>query len=197
MNVTAQTGRLTRDPEFNSGSRADGGEWTNVRFSIAVDKPLSKHQQEAAKQQGEPTAHFFDVTSFEPKTVAFMKDQFEKGFMTKGKLVEVMGSLAQRKYTNKDSVLVNVVEIVADKVGYGPVSVVNNNGENAQNGHNAQNGQGNGARQNGGTPQSAAQQTAPRESSPQMEPANAPTAAAGAAAPGTPGAWNPFAAANG
>ena len=103
------------------------------------------------------------------EAAAFVKKQFDQGYMVKGKLVEVTGSLDQEKYVNQQGVTVNAVKILADKVGYGP-----SDGGNGKNGGN---------------------NAASADPGPQMEEAAAPAASSAPAATtqaAPAGAWNPF-----
>ncbi len=100
INRVVLTGRLTRDPELRTTTTGK----QVVSFSIAVDKRF--------KPQGsdERTADFFRITAWEQKA------EFIANYAHKGRLVAVDGRLQQRKYTNKDGVEVESIEIVADEV---------------------------------------------------------------------------------
>lgn len=126
MNVVTQLGRLTRTPEFNSG-KSTNGDWSVARFTIAVDKGLSSNARQQAKQNGDPTAFFFDVVAF-GDLVDFLKKADSEGnpYIDKGSLVGVTGRLEQNKYTNDQGVVISKVYIKADRIEYGPKGSVNN-----------------------------------------------------------------------
>lgn len=79
MNRIIIKGRLTRDPELNTG--ANGKEF--CKFTVAVDKRKGKN--------GEREADFFDCTAFDQKAVAIDK------FLSKGREVLVEGRMESSK----------------------------------------------------------------------------------------------------
>lgn len=84
MNVATFFGRLARDPELRTTQSG-----TNVcNFSIAVDRSF--------KKEGQPTADFFNVTSFGKRAEVMAK------YFKKGDQIAVSGSLQNSDYTDKD-----------------------------------------------------------------------------------------------
>lgn len=100
INKVVLTGRLTRDPELRTTTTGK----QVVSFSIAVQKRV---KPEAANERD---ADFFRVTAWE-RTAEFVAN-----YAHKGRMVGVDGRLQQRKYTNKDGVEVETVDVVADNV---------------------------------------------------------------------------------
>lgn len=84
MNVATFFGRLARDPELRTTQSG-----TNVcNFSIAVDRSF--------KKEGQPTADFFNMTSFGKRAEVMAK------YFKKGDQIVVSGSLQNSEYTDKN-----------------------------------------------------------------------------------------------
>lgn len=99
INRVVLVGRLTRDPELRTTTTGK-----NVAdFGIAVSKRFKP-------QDGSPDADFFRVVAW-GQTADFVSK-----YLVKGRLVAVDGRLQSRKYTDKDGVNREVVEVVADTV---------------------------------------------------------------------------------
>lgn len=62
MNNVVLMGRLTREPELRYLST--GGSNAVTRFSIAVDKNLSKEKRQEMESKGQPTADFINVVAW-------------------------------------------------------------------------------------------------------------------------------------
>ncbi len=99
INRVVITGRLVRDPELRT--TATGKQV--VSFSVAVDKRFKP-------ADSDKTANFFRVTAWE-KTAEYVGN-----YAQKGRLVGVEGRLDQRRYTNKEGIEVEAIEIIADNV---------------------------------------------------------------------------------
>lgn len=100
MNKVILMGRLTRDPEITSTATGT----TFARFSLAVDRRF--------KREGEPTADFFNCTTFS-KTAEFIERYVKKGT----KLV-VSGRLENNNYTNKEGQKVYDVRVVVEEAEF-------------------------------------------------------------------------------
>ena len=100
MNKVILIGRLTRDPEITSTATGT----TFARFSLAVDRRF--------KREGEPTADFFNCTTFS-KTAEFIERYVKKGT----KLV-VSGRLENNNYTNKEGQKVYDVRVVVEEAEF-------------------------------------------------------------------------------
>ncbi|WP_297377572.1 single-stranded DNA-binding protein [uncultured Helcococcus sp.] len=62
MNNVVLMGRLTRDPELRYVQT--GGNTAVARFSLAVDKNLSREKRQEMESKGQPTADFINVTAW-------------------------------------------------------------------------------------------------------------------------------------
>ena len=100
INRVTLTGRITHDPEIRT--TATGKQVLN--FQLAVNKRF-KSQDPDAK-----TADFFRVTAWNQTA------EFIANYAQKGRAVGVDGRLQQRRYTNKDGIEVEAIEVVADNV---------------------------------------------------------------------------------
>jgi single-strand DNA-binding protein len=100
INKVIVTGRMTRDPEMRTTTTGK----SVAAFGIAVEKRFKP------QDPNEKDADFFNVT------VWGQTAEFVANYASKGRMVGVDGRLQQRKYTNKDGVEVNTVDIVADNV---------------------------------------------------------------------------------
>lgn len=98
-NIVIETGRLTHDPELATTS--SGKEY--CRFRIAVPRAYIE------KGEKERKSDFFDVVVWGERA------KFVCTYFTKGKWIEVIGSLQSRTW-EKDGVKRFATEIVADKV---------------------------------------------------------------------------------
>lgn len=61
MNNVTLMGRLTRDPELRY---AQGSNMAVARFSLAVDKNLSRDKRQEMESKGQPTADFINIVAF-------------------------------------------------------------------------------------------------------------------------------------
>ena len=93
MNKVILLGRVTRDIEFKQT-----GETGYARFSIAVDRPKFKDQQEQ-------TADFINCVAWGKTGENIAK------FFGKGRKILVEGRLQTGSYTNKDGQKVNTVDV--------------------------------------------------------------------------------------
>lgn len=101
MNKVILMGRLTRDPEVRYG----GANNTAVaRYSIAVDRRF--------KRDGQPTADFFNCTSFGKQ------GEFVEKYLRKGTKVVIEGELQNDNYQNKDGQMVYGTRIIVNSVEF-------------------------------------------------------------------------------
>lgn len=108
MNNVVLIGRLTRDPELRyipSGSAV-------CKFSLAVDKNLSKDKKEEMEAQGKYTADFINI-------VVWGKVAESCGtFLTKGLLVGVQGRIQSGSYEDNDGKTIYTTDVVANQVEF-------------------------------------------------------------------------------
>lgn len=109
MNKVILIGRLTQDPELRF---SQGSNMAVARFSVAVDKGLSRDKRDEMARQGKPTADF-------PRVVVFGR-QAEScaNYLSKGLMVAVEGSIQTGSYTNKEGRKVYTTEVLANRVEF-------------------------------------------------------------------------------
>lgn len=107
MNNTVLIGRLTKDPEMRvlqSGTQV-------TRFTVAVDRNMSREKKEQAKAQGRPTADFVPVTVWGAQAEACAK------YLSKGRMVAVSGRITTDSYET-DGQRVYTTEVTAERVQF-------------------------------------------------------------------------------
>ncbi len=109
MNVVALIGRLTRDPEL----RYIPGSGTAVaRFTLAVDKQLSKDKKRELEEKNQPTADFINVT------VWGRQAEVVANHLRKGLLTGVQGRIQTGRYEDKTGQMRYTTEVVASHVNF-------------------------------------------------------------------------------
>ncbi|MCR4999908.1 MAG: single-stranded DNA-binding protein [Lachnospiraceae bacterium] len=101
MNKVIMMGRLTRDPEVRYGGASNSA---IARYSIAVDRRF--------KRDGQPTADFFNCTSFGKQA------EFVEKYLRKGTKVVIEGELQNDNYTNKEGQMVYGMRIIVNSVEF-------------------------------------------------------------------------------
>ena len=121
MNNVILTGRITKKIEISFTSSGK----TFTRFTLAVDKGLSKEKRQQAETNGQATADFINCVAWGKTSETLQK------YTAKGKKILVNGSIETGSYTAQDGskryttdVLVNRAEILE--------FVDNNNNTNSQ-----------------------------------------------------------------
>ena len=107
MNQTILIGRLCADPEMRvlqSGT-------ATTRFTLAVDRELSKEKKQEAEQKGQPTADFV------PVTVWGKQAENCANYLAKGRMVAVSGRITTGSY-EKDGKTVYTTEVTAERVQF-------------------------------------------------------------------------------
>ena len=109
MNNVALIGRLTRDPEL----RYIPGSGTAVtKFSLAVDKNLSKEKKQEMESKNQHTADFINIVVW-GKTAESCAN-----YLVKGRLVAVQGRIQSGSYDDKDGKKVYTTDVVAQNVEF-------------------------------------------------------------------------------
>lgn len=103
MNKVILCGRLTKDPDVRSATRA-GEELKAVRFTLAVDRRF--------KKDGEQAADFISCVSF-GKTAEFIEKYGKKGT----KFI-IEGRIQTGSYTNKDNQKIYTTDVVVEGVEF-------------------------------------------------------------------------------
>lgn len=122
MNNVALIGRLTRDPEL----RYTPNGHATVRFSLAVDRRLSREKRQEAEANNQPTADFISIVAW-GKTAELVAN-----YLSKGRQVAIEGRIqtgsyerdGQRVYTT--DVVANTVEFIGSTGGSGGASMGGN-----------------------------------------------------------------------
>lgn len=109
MNHVSLLGRLTRDPEL-SYSNATGN--AMVRFSVAVDRRLSREKRQELEAKNQPTADFINCVCWGrlAETIA--------NFTAKGKRVAIDGRIQTNSYTDKDGNRRYPVDVVVENIEF-------------------------------------------------------------------------------
>ena len=107
MNNVVLIGKLTRDPEMRvlqSGT-------ATTRFTLAVDRAMSKEKKQEAQGKGNPTADFVPVTVWGKQAESCAN------YLTKGRMVAVSGRITTGSY-EKEGKTVYTTEVTAERVQF-------------------------------------------------------------------------------
>lgn len=108
MNSINLVGRLTRDVEARVSQNGNA----MARFTLAVDRGLSKQQRQEAEQKGQPTADFISCIAF-GKTAELITNYFAKGGQ-----MGLQGRIQTGSYENKEGQRVYTTDVVVDRVHF-------------------------------------------------------------------------------
>ena len=118
-NIVVLTGRLTRDPELRY---LDNNNQV-ARFTLAVDKGLSKEKKEEMEMQGKATADFINCQAWGKMAESLVK------YSGKGLRVLVNGRIQTGSY-EKDGQTVYTFDVVVSNIEYLDWKDGNNNNNN-------------------------------------------------------------------
>ena len=107
MNNCVLIGRLCADPDMRvlqSGT-------ATTRFTLAVDRSLSKDKKQEAQAKGNPTADFVPVTVWGKQAESCAN------YLAKGRMVAVSGRITTGSY-EKDGKTVYTTEVTAERVQF-------------------------------------------------------------------------------
>ena len=107
MNNCVLIGRLCADPEM----RVLQNGTATTRFTLAVDRALSKDKKQEAEGKGQPTADFVPVTVW-GKQAESCAD-----YLAKGRMVAVQGRITTGSY-EKEGKTVYTTEVTAERVQF-------------------------------------------------------------------------------
>ena len=109
MNSVQLLGRLTKDPEMriNNSSKT-----AMVRFSIAVDKQLSREQKKEFEANNKPTADFINCVAWGGTAEAIAK------YTAKGNRIMVQGRIQTGSYQADDGSKRYTTDIVVVNVDF-------------------------------------------------------------------------------
>ncbi len=108
MNSVLLIGRLTRDPELRYLSNG----MAVSRFSIAVDKDLSREKKQEFESKGQPTADFINIVVWGKQA------ENCANYLVKGRLVAIQGRIQTGSYTAQDGSKRYTTDVVADRVQF-------------------------------------------------------------------------------
>lgn len=109
MNTVILIGRLTKSPELKYLA---GSGMANCRFTLAVDKGLSKDKKDEFQKQGKPTADFIQVVVW-----GKMAENCAN-YLAKGSEVAVEGSIQTGSYDNAQGQKVYTTDVLARNVQF-------------------------------------------------------------------------------
>jgi len=108
MNNVVLIGRLVADPDLRyiaSGTAVS-------RFTLAVDKQVSKEKKQEMESRNQPTADFIRIV------VWGRQAENCANYLVKGRLVAVQGRIETGSYDDKDGKRVYTTDIVANSVQF-------------------------------------------------------------------------------
>lgn len=109
MNNVVLIGRLARDPELrfipSTGMAV-------AKFSLAVDREMSRDKKQEAASQGKPTADFINITVFGKQA------ENCANYLAKGSQCGVHGRISTGSYTTQTGEKKYTTEIIADRVEF-------------------------------------------------------------------------------
>lgn len=120
-NIVVLSGRLTRDPELRYLENNNAV----ARFTLAVDKGLSKEKKEEMEMQGKPTADFIQCQAWGKMAESLVK------YSGKGLRVLINGRIQTGSY-EKDGQRIYTTEVIANNIEY-----IDWKNSNFQNGNNS------------------------------------------------------------
>ena len=105
-NIVCLIGRLTRDPELKYTANTGNA---MARFTVAIDRGLSKEKKAEAEQKGQPTADFVSCVCW-GKTAELIGRYFNKG-----KEIAVQGRIQTGSYEAQDGTRRYTTDVVVDR----------------------------------------------------------------------------------
>nr|WP_072513754.1 single-stranded DNA-binding protein [Ndongobacter massiliensis] len=109
MNSVTLMGRLTRDPELSYNNTTGNA---MARFSVAVDKQLSREKKQEMESRNQPTADFLNVVCWGRLAESV------NSFTAKGKRVLIQGRIQTGSYEAQDGTRRYTTDIVANSVEF-------------------------------------------------------------------------------
>ncbi|AFS79845.1 single-stranded DNA-binding protein Ssb [Gottschalkia acidurici 9a] len=109
MNSATLIGRLTRDPELRY---LPNGGTAVCRFSLAVDKDLSREKRQEFESKGQPTADFINIV------VWGKQGEHCANYLGKGRLVAIQGRIQTGSYTAADGTKRYTTDVIGERVEF-------------------------------------------------------------------------------
>ena len=120
-NIVVLSGRLTRDPELRYLENNNAV----ARFTLAVDKNLSKEKRQEMEAKGQPTADFINCQAWGKMAESLVK------YSGKGLRVLLNGRIQTGSY-EKDGQRIYTTDVIANNIEY-----IDWKNSNYQNGNNS------------------------------------------------------------
>lgn len=108
LNNCVLVGRLTREPEL----RHTTGGTAMCRFTLAVDRGLSRDKKMEMEQKGQPTADFIGCIAW-GKTAELVAN-----YLYKGSQAAIQGKIQTSSYDGQDGNRVYRTDVVAERVEF-------------------------------------------------------------------------------
>ena len=121
-NIVVLSGRLTRDPELRYLENNNAV----ARFTLAVDKNLSKEKRQEMESKGQPTADFINCQAWGKMAESLVK------YSGKGLRILINGRIQTGSYKKDDGSTVYTTDVIANNIEY-----VDWKNSNFQNGNNS------------------------------------------------------------
>ena len=109
MNNVILIGRLIKDVELRYTQSSNA---TYARFTIAVDKGMSKDKKQEAEANGQPTADFINIVVWGKQAENCQR------YLQKGRNVAIQGRIQSGSYTAQDGTRRFVTEVWAERVQF-------------------------------------------------------------------------------
>lgn len=109
MNNVILIGRLIKDVELRYTQSSNA---TYARFTIAVDRGMSKEKKREAEANGQPTADFINIVVWGKQAENCQR------YLQKGRNVAIQGRLQSGSYTAQDGTRKFVTEVWAERVQF-------------------------------------------------------------------------------
>ena len=109
MNSVVLIGRLVKEPELRY---IQGSDNAYCRFTLAVDKGMSKEKKQEAELNNRPTADFINIVVWGRQAENCQK------YLQKGRNVAIQGRLQSGSYTAQDGTRRFVTEVWAERVQF-------------------------------------------------------------------------------
>ena len=110
MNSVNIIGRLCRDPELRFTTNENNT--AVARFTLAVDRQLSKDKKAEMERNNQPTADFIGIVVWGKQA------EHCANYLSKGRLVAVCGRIQTGSYEAKDGSRRYTTEVVAERVQF-------------------------------------------------------------------------------
>ena len=122
MNNVSLMGRLTKDPEVRYSANT---QFANARFSVAVDRRLSKEKRTEAENSNQPTADFINCVAF-GRTAEVIGQYFQKG-----NKIAITGHIQTGSYENQQGQRIYTTDVIVDQFDF--VESANSSSTNKEN----------------------------------------------------------------